>query len=83
MNCLHVFISHDDSSDAPHCLAFGGSFLHCTCVACTAQARVQGEEWWVADMQIPYEAAAVNFVVNYFEHYDNNDRQDYKLKVGS
>ena len=38
---------------------------------------MQGEEWWVADMQIPYEAAAVNFVVNYFEHYDNNDRQDY------
>lgn len=43
---------------------------------------MQGEEWWVADMQVPYEAAAVNFVVNYFEHYDNNDRQDYKLKVG-
>lgn len=28
---------------------------------------------------MPLDAAMLNFVVRYFEHYDNNDRQDFKV----
>jgi starch synthase len=47
----------------------------------TGSEEVDGEEWWVGVMDLPSEAAAANFVVNYFEHYDNNNGQDYKLLV--
>ena len=35
----------------------------------------------MADVEIPSEAAAINFVINYHDHYDNNDRQDHKISV--
>ena len=38
-------------------------------------------DWWSADLAIPFEAAAVNFVINYQNHYDNNGGQDHKLNV--
>ncbi len=36
-------------------------------------------EWWEALVPIPSDAAVLNFVVNYFEHFDNNDRKDFKV----
>lgn len=30
-------------------------------------------------MPIPNDAAVLNFVVSYFEHFDNNDRKDFKV----
>jgi hypothetical protein len=42
---------------------------------------VEPEEWWVAELAVPMQAAVVDFVLNYFEHWDNNGRQDYALKV--
>ncbi|KAI7836090.1 hypothetical protein COHA_010018 [Chlorella ohadii] len=39
------------------------------------------EEWWEALVPIPSDAAVLNFVVNYFEHFDNNDRKDFKALV--
>lgn len=36
-------------------------------------------EWWEGEYVIPTEAVALNFVVNYFDHWDNNGRKDYKV----
>jgi starch synthase len=38
-------------------------------------------EWWHAVIQVPQSAAALNFVVNYYEHFDNNNAADYKIAV--
>ena len=46
-----------------------------------AVAADDKEEWWEAEVNVPMEAAAVNFVVNFFEHYDNNNTKDYKILV--
>jgi len=45
-----------------------------------AQAKGSGE-WWQAELQLPMQTGALNFVLNYFEHYDNNDFKDYAIKV--
>lgn len=33
-------------------------------------------------MPIPDDAAVLNFVVSVYDHYDNNDRQDFKVRAG-
>jgi starch synthase len=40
-----------------------------------------GAEWWQAVVQVPESAVALNFVVNYYEHFDNNNSADYKIAV--
>lgn len=39
-------------------------------------------EWWEALVPIPDDAAVLNFVVSVYDHYDNNDRQDFKVRAG-
>jgi len=39
------------------------------------------EDWWEAEVSVPLDAAALNFVMNYYEHYDNNGQKDYKVKL--
>ncbi|KAG2492408.1 hypothetical protein HYH03_009353 [Edaphochlamys debaryana] len=39
------------------------------------------EDWFECEVALPREAAAMNFVMNYYEHYDNNGSQDYKVAV--
>ncbi|PNW82516.1 hypothetical protein CHLRE_06g282000v5 [Chlamydomonas reinhardtii] len=45
-------------------------------------AGAEDEEWWEVEVDIPNIAVAMNFVFNYYEHYDNNGKADYKAKVG-
>ncbi len=47
------------------------------------QAPAVDEDWWSGSITAPYEAAAINFVVNYEGMYDNNNRQDHKVWTGS
>ena len=49
----------------------------------TPAAPSADQDWWVAELDVPFEAVAVNFVINYYEYYDNNGLQDYKLLVGA
>jgi hypothetical protein len=39
------------------------------------------EEWWEASAELPLQAVCMDFVINYHEHYDNNGRKDYAIKV--
>uniref|UniRef100_A0A7S3R3Z4 starch synthase n=1 Tax=Dunaliella tertiolecta TaxID=3047 RepID=A0A7S3R3Z4_DUNTE len=41
----------------------------------------QPGDWWQADLDLPYHTGAINLVFNYYEHYDNNNFQDYAIKV--
>ncbi|GLC71233.1 hypothetical protein PLESTF_001092900 [Pleodorina starrii] len=50
--------------------------------ALSAAEAAQEEDWFEAEVAVPPEAVAMNFVFNYYEHYDNNGSQDYKVKVG-
>ena len=38
-------------------------------------------DWWAAELDVLPDAAVVNFVVQYYEHFDNNEGQDYKAVV--
>ena len=49
----------------------------------TPAAPSADQDWWVAELDVPFEAVAVNFVISYYEYYDNNGLQDYKLLVGA
>lgn len=56
--------------------------------ACTQELIFQKAEgmhaegdWWAIDFDALHDAAVYNFVVKYYEHYDNNDGQDYKALV--
>ncbi|EFN55259.1 hypothetical protein CHLNCDRAFT_134595 [Chlorella variabilis] len=52
-----------------------------TSLAATITGVDLAEEWWEALYSIPDDAAALNFVVTYFEHYDNNEKRDFKVLV--
>jgi starch synthase len=47
----------------------------------TTTSTDSGAEWWQAVVQVPESAVALNFVVNYYEHFDNNNSADYKIAV--
>ena len=38
-------------------------------------------DWWAADFDVLPDAAVVNFVLQYYEHWDNNEGQDFKAAV--
>jgi len=38
-------------------------------------------EWWEASYTVPQDACVLNFVFNYYEHYDNNNSNDHKIPV--
>jgi hypothetical protein len=38
-------------------------------------------DWWAAEFDVLPDAAVINFVIKYYEHFDNNDGQDYKALV--
>lgn len=48
---------------------------------CQPQAASPSEEWWEADIDVGRTDMAISFVFKFFEHYDNNDGQSFKLGV--
>jgi starch synthase len=38
-------------------------------------------DWWEASLEVPASAAVVDFVVAYYDHYDNNGGQDHRMVV--
>lgn len=47
----------------------------------TAAAAAPDGDWWETEIEIPVEATVIDFVVNFFNNYDNNGSKDYHLKV--
>ena len=45
------------------------------------QAADTSEDWWEADIDVGRTDMAISFVVKFFEHYDNNNEQSYRLGV--
>jgi len=39
-------------------------------------------DWWEATLVAPHNAVVMDFVVNYYEHYDNNNLKDYHALIG-
>ncbi len=46
-----------------------------------AEGRGEGD-WWQAPVDVSEGAAVLNFVIQYYEHFDNNGGLDYKICVG-
>eukprot|EP00884_Botryococcus_braunii_P007192 jgi/Botrbrau1/16474/Bobra.0142s0068.1 len=46
-----------------------------------ADSKDEGD-WWAAAIEVPEDAAVINFVIQYYDHYDNNGGLDYKVAVG-
>lgn len=46
-----------------------------------AELEEEGD-WWTVETEVPKGAAVLNFVVQYYDHFDNNGGLDYKLSVG-
>ena len=38
-------------------------------------------DWFAAEVNVPQDVAVLNFVVQYYEHFDNNYGQDFKAAV--
>ncbi len=38
-------------------------------------------DWFAAEVDVPQDVAVLNFVVQYYEHYDNNYGVDFKAAV--
>ena len=38
-------------------------------------------DWFTAEADVPPDVAVLNFVVQYYEHFDNNYGLDYKAAV--
>ena len=38
-------------------------------------------DWFAAEVEVPMDVAVLNFVVQYYEHYDNNYGADFKAVV--
>ena len=41
----------------------------------------QEGDWWAVEFDVLPDAAVINFVVKYYEHFDNNEGQDFKAVV--
>ncbi|CAL8465412.1 g4948 [Coccomyxa elongata] len=41
----------------------------------------QEGNWWAVEFDVFPDAAVINFVVKYYEHFDNNEGQDFKALV--
>jgi len=46
-----------------------------------AGVEKEGECWWEASINVPEDAAAINFVFNHEDMYDNNNSLDFKALV--
>ena len=46
-----------------------------------APAGQEGGDWWAAEVDVLQDAAVVNFVLQYYEHFDNNEGQDFRAVV--
>ena len=46
-----------------------------------APAGQAAGDWWAAEVDVLPDAAVVNFVVQYYEHFDNNEGQDFRAVV--
>lgn len=40
-----------------------------------------GERWWVAEVPVPLDAVVLDFVVYFYEHFDNNDGANHRALV--
>ena len=38
-------------------------------------------DWFAAEVNVPQDVAVLNFVIQYYEHYDNNYGLDFKAAV--
>ena len=47
------------------------------CPATSAQ-----DEWWSAEIPVPFWGVNITFVLSMWEHWDNNEGRDHKIKVG-
>jgi starch synthase len=43
--------------------------------------QAAGGDWWAAEVDVLPDAAVVNFVVQYYEHFDNNEGADFRAAV--
>uniref|UniRef100_A0A7R9VX43 starch synthase n=1 Tax=Chlamydomonas euryale TaxID=1486919 RepID=A0A7R9VX43_9CHLO len=42
---------------------------------------IEGADWWAAEVDVPAEAATMNFSISYYEHVDNALGSNHKLLV--
>ena len=56
------------------------SFLQEITMSSAAGVREPGD-WFTAEAEVPPDVAVLNFVVQYYEHFDNNYGLDYKAAV--
>jgi Starch/carbohydrate-binding module (family 53) len=38
-------------------------------------------EWWEASLEVPPTAVVANFVLQYWEHFDNNSGADHRILI--
>lgn len=50
-------------------------------ITLTMKRSAGSNDVWEAHSEVPEDAAVLNFVINYYEHYDNNHGNDYKIAV--
>lgn len=39
------------------------------------------EMWWEAEVDVQVDAVVINFVVQFYEHFDNNQGSDHKVQL--
>ncbi|GMH38213.1 hypothetical protein BSKO_06097 [Bryopsis sp. KO-2023] len=40
------------------------------------------DDWWEGDLNVPVDALVLNFVIQFYDNFDNNNRMDHKIVVG-
>lgn len=61
-------------------LSFAQDILMTRAAAAAGAAADKGE-WWEAEIEIGETDVSLDFVFQYYEHFDNNQGRDYKALV--
>ena len=62
------------------CCSVSSSFLQEVTMSSATGVREPGD-WFTAEADVPADVAVLNFVFQYYEHFDNNYGLDYKAAV--
>lgn len=70
----HTWLSAPDACHTPHALPI--PFLSLLLPALHLRLSLQeGDDVWEAEVQTPFEGVVVDFVIKFYDHYDNNNKK--------
>lgn len=66
------------------CMQWGISCFYALLVLASLHVchHIPDVEWWEASVTVPRDACVLDFVISFYEHFDNNNTLNFKVGWG-